>query len=77
MLDSGPPLFDLFLIFLLAALLWFLEKAWSHEEKAPETKPVAEERPRGGRRFLWRCKVDEGSAKLEIWTAQDSTSSRP
>lgn len=77
MLDDAPPLLDLVLIFFLSFLLWALERAWNFEVGTAEVRPPEEVRPAAGRKFLWRCKVDEGNAKIEIWTAQDSTSSRP
>lgn len=77
MWDDGPSVLDLVLISFLSFLLWAVERIWSPGEGVAETHLPEEKNARGGRKFLWSCRVDEGNAKIEIWKVQDSNSSRP
>lgn len=77
MWDDGPSVLDLALISFLSFLLWAMERAWGSGEGAAETPIPKDAKPVDSRKFLWRCKVFDGNIKIDIWKAQDSTSSRP
>jgi len=64
--DDSFTAMDLVLISSLSFLIWLLKKIQDARRPA-EDKTQVEKKPKGARKFHWRCFAERGKAELEIW----------